>query len=119
MAVPVPVSVPVSPARPLMTLSLFDEPGDAGKRERLGPGSWLFRGLALPDDRQLIDAVLAIAARSPFRHMVTPGGFRMSVAMTNCGTWGWITDRRGYRYDRVDPETGHPWPDMPDVFQRL
>jgi alkylated DNA repair protein (DNA oxidative demethylase) len=100
-------------------LSLFDEPGDAGKRERLGPGSWLFRGFALTTGQQLVDAVRDITTTAPFRHMVTPGGFRMSVAMTNCGEWGWITDRRGYRYDRIDPETGQPWPPMPDLFGEL
>jgi DNA oxidative demethylase len=53
---------------------------------------------------------------APFRHMVTPGGFRMSVAMTNCGRAGWITDRRGYRYDPLDPTTGRPWPPLPELF---
>jgi DNA oxidative demethylase len=61
----------------------------------------------------------AIAAESPFRHMVTPGGWQMSVALTNCGPFGWITDRRGYRYDRVDPLTGRPWPAMPRLFGEL
>src|SRR5271167_4396731 len=51
--------------------------------------------------------------------MATPGGFVMSVAMTNCGAAGWVTDRTGYRYDRNDPETGKPWPGMPDSFLRL
>src|SRR3989441_52300 len=56
---------------------------------------------------------------APFRHMVTPGGYRMSVAMTNCGAAGWVTDRTGYRYDSHDPQTGRPWPAMPDVFADL
>jgi alkylated DNA repair protein (DNA oxidative demethylase) len=60
-----------------------------------------------------------IAERAPFRHMVTPGGFRMSVAMTNCGQVGWVSDRKGYRYDACDPETGLPWPPMPESFSRL
>lgn len=51
--------------------------------------------------------------------MVTPGGFRMSVAMTNCGGYGWITDRKGYRYANTDPETGKPWPPIPAVMQAL
>jgi DNA oxidative demethylase len=60
-----------------------------------------------------------VTAQAPFRHMSTPGGFRMSVAMTNCGTLGWVTDRTGYRYDPVDSESGREWPRMPDVFAML
>ncbi len=55
----------------------------------------------------------------PFRHMITPGGWRMSVAMTNCGKAGWVTDRSGYRYDRDRPGNGQPWPEMPEVFADL
>jgi alkylated DNA repair protein (DNA oxidative demethylase) len=51
--------------------------------------------------------------------MITPGGFRMSVAMTNCGRVGWVSDRSGYRYDTADPHTGLPWPAMPAVFRDL
>jgi DNA oxidative demethylase len=51
--------------------------------------------------------------------MITPGGFRMSVAMTNCGALGWVTDRTGYRYDPMDPESGLPWPPMPESFLTL
>ena len=76
----------------------------------------LLRGFA-PDDT--LAAVEAIAAAAPFRHMITPGGFRMSVAMTNCGALGWVSDRSGYRYSPVDPETGLPWPPMPESFLRL
>ena len=70
-----------------------------------------------PDE--ILEAVEAIAAAAPFRHMLTPGGFRMSVAMTNCGPLGWVSDRKGYRYSPVDPETGRPWPAMPEAFLRL
>ena len=76
----------------------------------------LLRGFA-PDDT--LARVEAIAAAAPFRHMITPGGFRMSVAMTNCGALGWVSDRSGYRYSPVDPETGLPWPPMPESFLRL
>jgi DNA oxidative demethylase len=68
---------------------------------------------------RVLGGLEAITAVSPFRHMVTPGGFTMSVAMTNCGTAGWVTDRTGYRYDRDDPETGRPWPAMPASFHAL
>ena len=85
----------------------------------MGEGAVLLRGKALPLEDEVIAALAAITARAPFRNMVTPGGFVMSVAMTNCGAAGWVTDRKGYRYDRNDPETGKPWPDMPDSFLRL
>jgi len=64
-------------------------------------------------------ALRDIVERAPFRHMITPGGYRMSVAMTNCGTAGWITDRTGYRYGTDDPETGKPWPAMPPLLHDL
>ena len=50
------------------------------------------------------------------RDAVTRGGGTMSVAMTNCGAAGWISDRRGYRYASVDPLTGLRWPSMPAVM---
>jgi alkylated DNA repair protein (DNA oxidative demethylase) len=87
--------------------------------ESLANGAWLLRGIALPYERDLLPALRDITAKSPFRHMVTPGGFTMSVAMTNCGLAGWVTDRTGYRYDRHDPETGRTWPPMPDCFFAL
>ena len=74
--------------------------------ENLGPGTAILRGFATAVDTSMIEALFAVAAKSPFRHMVTPGGFRMSVAMTNCGPLGWVTDRKGYRYTSTDPETG-------------
>ena len=58
-----------------------------------------------------------MVAAAPFRHLVTPGGFRMSVAMTNCGALGWVTDRTGYRYDAVDPDSGRAWPPLPAALQ--
>lgn len=85
----------------------------------LGEGAVVLRGFAVPLDAELLAAVEAVAAAAPFRHLVTPGGFRMSVAMTNCGRFGWVSDRRGYRYDPVDPDSGHPWPAMPPVFAGL
>lgn len=87
--------------------------------EIMAEGAMLLRGSALPYEEHLLAALDEIKAQSPFRHMVTPGGFTMSVAMTNCGTAGWVTDRTGYRYDRNDPETGRPWPSMPDCFFEL
>ena len=72
-------------------------------RQTLRDGAMLLRGRALAVDRALLDAIEEVVARSPFRRMVTPGGFQMSVAMTNCGRVGWVTDRTGYRYDPHDP----------------
>jgi alkylated DNA repair protein (DNA oxidative demethylase) len=76
----------------------------------------ILRGFALADEKLLLEAVARVAARAPFRHLTTPGGHRMSVAMTNCGPLGWVSDRRGYRYDPVDPQSGKPWPAMPSGF---
>jgi DNA oxidative demethylase len=88
-------------------------------RDIMAEGAVLLRGAALALEQDLLGALADISAISPFRHMVTPGGYTMSVAMTNCGAAGWITDRTGYRYDRVDPDTGRPWPPMPACFRAL
>jgi alkylated DNA repair protein (DNA oxidative demethylase) len=87
--------------------------------ETIAEGAYLLRGAALPFERDVLIALDDVTSRSPFRHMVTPGGFVMSVAMTNCGAAGWITDRSGYRYDVLDPESGEPWPTMPESFRSL
>jgi alkylated DNA repair protein (DNA oxidative demethylase) len=92
---------------------------DLETRQTLREGAVLLRGRALAVDTTLLAAIEAIAAQAPFRRMVTPGGFEMSVAMTNCGQAGWVTDRTGYRYDPRDPESGAPWPAMPEVFSTL
>jgi alkylated DNA repair protein (DNA oxidative demethylase) len=83
------------------------------------PGAFLLRGFARDHAARLLHAIGHIAAAAPFRNMVTPGGFTMSVAMTNCGTAGWITDRRGYRYAETDPLSEQPWPAMPKRFADL
>ncbi len=92
---------------------------DRETTQTLQTGAVLLRGRALPVDRELLAAIRRIAAQAPFRRMTTPGGFQMSVAMTNCGGVGWVTDRTGYRYDARDPESGAPWPAMPDAFLEL
>lgn len=86
---------------------------------RLAEGAMLLRGFALPVEVALLDEIKWLVAEAPFRNMITPGGYRMSVAMTNCGTAGWVTDRSGYRYDPLDPASGKPWPAMPPVFADL
>ena len=103
-----------------MNMDLFSNPASPGLlQEKLGPGSFILRGFALAEEAALLAAVESISAKAPFRHMVTPGGFQMSVAMSNCGAFGWVTDRTGYRYDALDPLSGQPWPSMPDVFRVL
>ena len=91
--------------------TLFDPPS----AEPIEDGAILLRGFAAEEAPALIAAIEAIAGVAPFRHMMTPGGGRMSVAMTNCGRAGWITDRGGYRYVSADPQSGKPWPAMPSV----
>jgi alkylated DNA repair protein (DNA oxidative demethylase) len=101
------------------TRNLFDGDSQGIGCERLAPGAWLLRGFALDRVTALMPAIEQINTAAPFRHLVTPGGFRMSVAMTNCGSLGWVSDRRGYRYDACDPLSGRPWPPMPPVFLEL
>ena len=86
--------------------------------ETIAPGVTVLRGYAAPT-RPLYEAVLDIASASPFRRLTTSWGKQMSVAMTNCGPWGWFSDRKGYRYVEVDPVTGRPWPRMPQRFMEL
>ena len=92
------------------TLELFAD-GASGAKPSLGPGITLLRGFAR--SAALMPLIEQVAARAPFRHLVTPGGQTMSVAMTNCGPLGWVSDRSGYRYDAIDPLSGRPWPEMP------
>jgi DNA oxidative demethylase len=82
----------------------------------LGSRAVVLCGFASTRAPELIAAIGAIAAVSPFRRMVTPSGWEMSVSMTNCGQVGWVTDRTGYRYDPIDPATHQPWPAMPQIF---
>jgi len=79
----------------------------------------VLRGFALPLEHALAGGVSAVVAAAPFRHMTTPGGYAMSVAMTNCGAYGWVSNPTGYRYSPTDPETGVPWPAMPAAFVEL
>jgi DNA oxidative demethylase len=98
---------------------LFASAAPRKSYERLADGAVVLRGFAQPEAAALFAAVNKIAAAAPFRHMVTPGGFRMSVAMTNSGDTGWVTDRSGYRYSPQDPASGRPWPPIPPIFRSL
>ena len=102
-----------------MTTDLFDSAEILPTREQIGEDAMLLRAFARPIQHELLAAIEAITAQAPFRHMSTPGGYQMSVAMTNCGARGWVTDRTGYRYDAIDPASGEPWPEMPPVFREL
>ena len=100
-----------------MTLDLFpDEPAVEQRDEPLAPGALALRGFVRDRGPALLEALGTVTARAPFRFLVTPGGYQMSVAMTNCGNAGWISDRTGYRYGPLDPLSGEPWPTMPEVF---
>lgn len=99
---------------------LFDADGEIGvRREVLAPGAMLLRHFACADDAALLAGVRQVIAQAPLRRMITPGGLRMSAAMSNCGALGWVTDRTGYRYAAFDPQTGSRWPPMPQAFLRL
>jgi alkylated DNA repair protein (DNA oxidative demethylase) len=98
-----------------MTKPLFETPSDV----QIAPGARLLTAFALDEAAALLDEVERVAGAAPFRRMLTPGGRLMSAAMTNCGALGWITDRAGYRYSPEDPETGRPWPPMPERFRAL
>lgn len=102
------------------TLDLFaDEAPQPPTTERIGPQSFVFRGLALPLIDRLLPALEAVLTQAPLRNMVTPGGYTMSVALSSCGQFGWTTDRNGYQYSPIDPQTGQAWPETPEVFMEL
>ncbi|WP_024304173.1 DNA oxidative demethylase AlkB [Pseudogulbenkiania sp. MAI-1] len=101
-----------------MTFDLFDDEPRTW-REELAPGAVVLRGFALPRVDDLLAALKDVTAVAPFRQMITPGGYRMSVTMSGCGRYGWVSDHSGYRYDPLDPTSGQPWPAMPDSFRQL
>ncbi len=86
---------------------------------QLGQGAALLRGFAASVADELWSGITKCLDAAPLRHMVTPGGLRMSVAMSNCGALGWVSDGQGYRYDAVDPDSGQAWPAMPESFSNL
>ncbi|WNC08110.1 DNA oxidative demethylase AlkB [Pseudomonas coleopterorum] len=102
-----------------MQPSLFDDPQQPTRREALGEQTFVLRGFALPWLEEILPALREVLRAAPFRRMETPGGHTMSVALSNCGQFGWSTDARGYRYVSDDPLTGRPWPALPDVLHTL
>jgi alkylated DNA repair protein (DNA oxidative demethylase) len=104
----------------LLTADLFEGVADVRpSREAMAEGAVLLRAFAKSFERELLADLREVIAQAPFRRMVTPGGHQMSVAMTNCGSAGWVTGRSGYRYDANDPEAAKPWPAMPASFCKL
>lgn len=102
-----------------MQPSLFDEPQQPTRREALGEQTFVLRGFALPWLEEILPALREVLRAAPFRRIETPGGHTMSVALSNCGQFGWSTDARGYRYVSDDPLTRRPWPALPDVLHTL
>ena len=107
----------------MQTTDLFDDPIPAGRtaptKECLADGAVLLRGFAALQAEALWRDIGVVFDAAPPRHLMTPGGLRMSVAMSNCGELGWVSDRRGYRYEAIDPDSGRAWPAMPRSFRRL
>lgn len=99
--------------------SLISDAGSPGACERLSEGAVLFHDLATGQAAALVETIRTIIDEAPFRHLVTPGGHKMSVSMTSCGELGWMSDRKGYRYTAADPRTGKPWPAMPENLMEL
>ena len=103
-----------------MTGGLFEPtPPVESWPERLGPGAMLHHGFAVAVAPALAVELARLIEQAPWRQMVTPSGHRMSVAMTNGGALGWVSDRTGYRYEPLDPLTGRPWPPLPARFLQL
>src|SRR5476649_1215989 len=89
------------------------------RREQIGEESYVLRGYALPWIERLLPELRQVLAQSPFRQMVTPGGFTMSAALSSCGELGWTTDTSGYRYSAIDPNNQQPWPSLPEALRQL
>lgn len=105
--------------QPTADLFAADDAERAPAIEALAPGAIVWRGGASSCAADLLADLQQVLGAAPFRHLVTPGGFRMSVAMTNCGALGWVSDTRGYRYDAIDPDSDRAWPAMPPSFVDL
>ena len=103
----------------LLTADLFDDLQPEQSSTLIAPGAVLLHGFARDIDTALLNAFDAVIGQAPLRHLCTPGGYTMSVAMTNCGPLGWVSDVGGYRYTALDPLSGQPWPAMPAVWLAL
>lgn len=99
-------------------MDLFQAAGTAEPLQ-IGEGAWYFPGFLAGDAARLVATTLEISRQAPFRIMKTPGGRLMSAELTGCGQYSWVSDARGYRYSATDPQTGRPWPEMPESFRDL
>lgn len=102
-----------------MTMDLFSQLPNEPWVEELAPGAFVLHHFAQEQASSLLAEIITITTVAPFRHLITPGGYRMSVAMSNCGSLGWVSDVRGYRYSSIDPLTELRWPAMPQSFMSL
>lgn len=102
-----------------MTADLFDDLPPEPSSAVIAPGAVLLHGFAREIDTLLLKAFDAVTAQAPMRHLVTPGGRTMSVAMSNCGPLGWVSDASGYRYTTHDPLSNQRWPAMPAIWLDL
>ena len=102
-----------------MTADLFDDLPPEPSSAVIAPGAVLLHGFAREVDTLLLKAFDAVTAQAPMRHLVTPGGRTMSVAMSNCGPLGWVSDASGYRYTTHDPLSNQRWPAMPAILLDL
>jgi len=101
-----------------MSIDLFSLLANPVERLELAPGAVLWRHRLEAEAAILLAELPTLLTQAPLRHMQTPGGFSMSVAMSNCGTLGWVTDRKGYRYSPTDPLDGSAWPPMPSSWRQ-
>lgn len=102
-------------------MDLFDDlpPHPDAALTHIAPGAVLLHGFAREEDAALLQAAESVVAQAPLRHQQTPGGYTMSVAMSNCGPLGWVSSASGYRYAACDPLSGQPWPAMPACLLHL
>lgn len=96
-------------------MELFEQP----PQQEVLKDVYLLRSFALPNERQLLADLQTVTQAAPLRRMFTPGGLPMSVTTSSCGQWGWVSDKKGYRYSPVDPVNNQPWPQMPQSFKAL
>lgn len=101
-----------------MQQDLFSHDSDSSLVQ-LGAQAFVLKGFAQAQEVALWHAVQEVVAVAPWRQLLTPGGRKMSVWTTNCGSWGWLSDAKGYRYEQCDPLRQEPWPSMPKVFLEL
>lgn len=102
----------------MSTLDLFHE-AEPEHRIAMGSQAFILPGFARPWLDQLLPALETIQHQAPFRQMSTKGGRRMSVQTTACGNLGWVSSEHGYCYSPTDPDSGQPWPAMPECLLEL